>query len=86
MASSIYYNDAEADTLKGTSRMYHQGKGADEIFSRITDKSRVYKGGSWKDRSYWLIPGTRRFLDEEASKDDIGFRCAMTKLGRPNDK
>jgi len=86
LASSLDFDKPDADTLKGTSRMYHQGKGADEIFSRITDKSRVYKGGSWKDRTYWLIPGTRRFLDERASMDDLGFRCAMTKLGLPNDK
>lgn len=86
LASSIGYNNPEADSTLGSSRMYHQGKGKDEIFSRITDKSRVYKGGSWKDRAYWLIPGTRRYLDERASKDDIGFRCAMTRLGRPGQK
>ena len=28
----------------------------------ISDRARVYKGGSWKDRVYWLNPGTRRFL------------------------
>lgn len=47
----------------------------------ISDKSRVYKGGSWRDRAYWLSPGTRRFLDEDQSRDDIGFRCAMTRVG-----
>ena len=31
----------------------------------ISDKSRVYKGGSWNDRAYWLSPGTRRFLEED---------------------
>ena len=31
--------------------------------SLITDRTRVYKGGSWKDRAYFLNPGTRRFLD-----------------------
>ena len=28
----------------------------------ITNRSRVYKGGGWDDRAYYLIPGTRRFL------------------------
>ncbi|MGY8989862.1 MAG: SUMF1/EgtB/PvdO family nonheme iron enzyme, partial [Flavobacteriales bacterium] len=28
--------------------------------SLITDRTRVFKGGSWKDRAYWLNPGTRR--------------------------
>lgn len=49
----------------------------------ISDKSRVYKGGSWKDRAYWLVPSTRRYLDEEQSTDAIGFRCAMDRVGSP---
>ena len=49
----------------------------------ISDKSRVYKGGSWKDRAYWLIASNRRFLDEDQSTDAIGFRCAMDRLGSP---
>ncbi len=51
--------------------------------SMINDQARVYKGGSWKDRAYWLSPGTRRFLDEYQSTDNIGFRCAMTRVGSP---
>jgi gliding motility-associated lipoprotein GldJ len=49
----------------------------------ISDKSRVYKGGSWKDRAYWLAPSQRRFLDEFQSTDAIGFRCAMDRVGSP---
>ena len=49
----------------------------------VSDKSRVYKGGSWKDRAYWLAPSNRRFLDEDKSTDNIGFRCAMDRLGSP---
>jgi hypothetical protein len=54
----------------------------------ISDKSRVYKGGSWSDRAYWLSPGNRRFLDEDKSTALIGFRCAMDRLGssRANSK
>ncbi|MCX6332260.1 MAG: SUMF1/EgtB/PvdO family nonheme iron enzyme [Bacteroidetes bacterium] len=44
----------------------------------ISNKSRVYKGGSWKDRPYWLNPGTRRYLDQDKSNNNIGFRCAMS--------
>jgi len=47
----------------------------------ISDSIRVYKGGSWRDRSYWLSPGTRRFLHQEHSRNDIGFRCAMDLIG-----
>ena len=49
----------------------------------ITNRSRVYKGGGWDDRAYYLIPGTRRFLDERQSSASIGFRCAMDRLGTP---
>ncbi len=54
----------------------------------VSDKSRVYKGGSWSDRAFWLSPGSRRFLDEEQSTAMIGFRCAMDRLGstRANSK
>ena len=52
----------------------------------ISDRSRVYKGGSWKDRAYWLNPGTRRFLDQTQSTDCIGFRCAMDRVGASKSK
>jgi gliding motility-associated lipoprotein GldJ len=51
--------------------------------SLVNDHTRVYKGGSWKDRAYWLTPGSRRFLEEDQSTNDIGFRCAMTRVGSP---
>jgi gliding motility-associated lipoprotein GldJ len=49
--------------------------------SLITDEVRVYKGGSWKDRAYWLDPAQRRFLPQYIATDYIGFRCAKTRLG-----
>ncbi len=55
----------------------------EKMTSLITDRSRVFKGGSWKDRAYWMVPGTRRFLDENKSRCDIGFRCAMIRVGAP---
>ena len=51
--------------------------------SMINNRSRVYKGGSWKDRAYYLSPGARRYLDERFATDFIGFRCAMTRVGSP---
>jgi gliding motility-associated lipoprotein GldJ len=73
-ADNINYLDAdEAEYIK-----YDYG-----ITSLINDKARVYKGGSWKDRAYFLSPGVRRFLDENQSTNDIGFRCAMTRVGNP---
>jgi formylglycine-generating enzyme len=49
--------------------------------SLVSDKSRVYKGGSWADRAYFMSPGTRRFLNEDEASLSIGFRCAMNKVG-----
>lgn len=49
----------------------------------ISDKSRVYKGGSWKDRAYWIIGANRRFLDEDQSMSTLGFRCCMDRVGSP---
>ncbi len=69
----------------GTKAMYLQGKGEmhDGMTSLINDQAMIYKGGSWRDRVYWLIPGTRRFLDYEQSTCDLGFRCAMIRVGSP---
>jgi len=49
----------------------------------VSDSSRVYKGGSWNDRAYWLSPGARRFLEESKSLSTLGFRCAMDRMGSP---
>jgi len=49
--------------------------------SLVTDRSRVYKGGSWKDVAYWMSPGTRRYIDQDSSTATIGFRCAMISAG-----
>lgn len=47
----------------------------------IGDKTRVVKGGNWKDMAYWLMPAARRYLEEDQSTSTIGFRCAMSRLG-----
>ncbi len=53
------------------------------VTTLISDRSKVFKGGSWNDRAYWLSPGARRFLEEEQSSSTIGFRCAQTYMGSP---
>jgi hypothetical protein len=70
--------NAKPSNTNTTNYMYEYG-----INSLVSDKSRVYKGGSWKDRAYFLSPGSRRFLDEDLSADYIGFRCAMSRVGSP---
>lgn len=54
--------------------------------SLINDDTKVYKGGSWADRAYWLSPGTRRFMQADKASSTIGFRCAMDRLGSPDGK
>jgi gliding motility-associated lipoprotein GldJ len=76
------------DNKDASLKMYAQsrnaaGKPTVDFVTLINDNARVYKGGSWKDRAYWLNPSTRRFLDQTESRDDIGFRCAMIRVGSP---
>ena len=61
-----------------TTFMYEYGQK-----SLVNDDTRVYKGGSWKDRAYYMNPGTRRFLEETQRTSYIGFRCAMDRVGSP---
>ncbi|MDR0982501.1 MAG: SUMF1/EgtB/PvdO family nonheme iron enzyme [Culturomica sp.] len=76
--------DWRADDSRSSDDMYL--KNANEVTSLIDDEARVYKGGSWKDMAYWLQPGTRRFLNQKKSTNDIGFRCAMSQIGGMNIK
>ncbi len=69
----------ELDSITGSSKLMYDYS----VSSMLNDKARVYKGGSWKDRAYWMVAGTRRFLDQSLSTDYIGFRCAMTRVGSP---
>ncbi len=73
--ASEYWKNPPSDN-SGTNLMYQYGAN-----SLISDQTRVYKGGSWKDPAYYLSPGTRRFMDENSATDYIGFRCAMTRVG-----
>jgi formylglycine-generating enzyme len=66
-----------------TEDMYIQDERQGYFSSLIGDDVRVYKGGSWKDRPYWLTPGSRRYLQQDQSQNDLGFRCAMTRVGSP---
>ena len=47
----------------------------------ISNEARVYKGGSWLDRSYYLDPAQRRFYPEYFATNFIGFRNAMSYMG-----
>ena len=71
-------NHIEADSTGELIKEYDK---SNTRTSLITDKVRVYKGGSWRDRDYWLDPAQRRFYPEDMATDYIGFRCAMSRVG-----
>jgi len=54
--------------------------------SLINDEVRVYKGGSWRDRDYWLDPAQRRYFQQDMASDYIGFRNAMSRVGSKSKK
>jgi formylglycine-generating enzyme len=74
------WNAAEG---RSTNDMYIQDDRPGYFSSSINDEVRVYKGGSWRDRSYWLVPGTRRYLQQARAQNDLGFRCVMDRTGSP---
>ncbi|HSW68074.1 MAG TPA: SUMF1/EgtB/PvdO family nonheme iron enzyme [Bacteroidales bacterium] len=86
-ANVINYRDGDQQSLinadwtqmpegSTTDNMYEYGR-----TSLVSDRSRVFKGGSWRDPAYFLSPGVRRFLDEDMATNYIGFRGAMTRVG-----
>ncbi|RXR34892.1 gliding motility lipoprotein GldJ [Flavobacterium piscinae] len=69
-----------------TSEMVRKYDKSSKRTTLIDDNVRVYKGGSWRDRAYWLDPAQRRFFPQDIATDDIGFRCAMSKVGPKSNK
>jgi gliding motility-associated lipoprotein GldJ len=73
--------DYNNNLIKDPSTGEYTPRNTESFTSLVTDRARVYKGGSWKDVAYWMSPGTRRFLDQGSATATIGFRCAMIKAG-----
>lgn len=67
-----------ADSTGTMSRQYDKSNSRTTL---IDDNVRVYKGGSWKDRAYWIDPAQRRAFPEYMATSYIGFRCAMSRVG-----
>ncbi|MFK7932857.1 MAG: SUMF1/EgtB/PvdO family nonheme iron enzyme [Saprospiraceae bacterium] len=45
-------------------------------------KRKVIRGGSWKDIAHFLQTGVRHYEFQDTTKSYVGFRCALTFLGR----
>ncbi len=71
-------HSVERDSLEKLTRQYDQSNNRTTL---INDEVRVFKGGSWRDRAYWLDPAQRRYLPQYMATDYIGFRCAMSRVG-----
>ena len=76
-------HNVTTDSLGNMVRKYDK---SNKRTSLIDDNVRVYKGGSWRDRSYWLDPAQRRYFPQDMATDYIGFRCAMSKVGAKSHK
>ncbi len=95
-------SEEDADEEKSTANMYNSPRNSVEVDSAsgklrgiedkakrstlINDNVRVFKGGSWRDRAYWLDPAQRRYYPQDMATDYIGFRCAMSKVGPKSTK
>ena len=45
-------------------------------------KRKVIRGGSWKDIAFFIRTSSRHFEFQDTAKCYVGFRCALTFLGR----
>ncbi|MGV6845158.1 MAG: gliding motility lipoprotein GldJ [Lutibacter sp.] len=75
------YNSPVKPRVIGESGLMMQKYDTKKRTTLVSNKTRVYKGGSWKDREYWLDPAQRRYLPEYMATNYIGFRCATDRLG-----
>jgi gliding motility-associated lipoprotein GldJ len=75
------YNSPQHRVAADTTGLVREYDKSNERTTLIDDNIRVFKGGSWRDRAYWLDPAQRRFYPQDMSTDYIGFRNAMSMAG-----
>ena len=75
-------HNVKTDSLGNMVRKYDKSNKRSTL---VNDDVRVYKGGSWRDRAYWLDPAQRRYFPQDIATDFIGFRCAMSRVGPKSD-
>lgn len=83
----IMYNSPKHNvTTDSLGKMVRKYDRSSKRTTLINDEVRVYKGGSWRDRAYWLDPAQRRYFPQDMATDYIGFRCAMSRVGPKAEK
>lgn len=80
------YNSPDNNVTLKDGQIDRRYDGSSSRTTLIDDNVRVYKGGSWRDREYWLDPAQRRYFPQDMATDDIGFRNAMSKVGSKSNK
>ena len=85
-SKSMYNSPKHLVTADSTGKLDRQYDKSSSRTSLINDQARVIKGGSWRDRDYWLDPAQRRYFPEDMATDYIGFRCAMSRVGSKSKK
>ena len=86
LEKTMYNSPKHNVTTDSLGKMVRKYDRSSKRTTLINDESRVYKGGSWRDRAYWLDPAQRRYFPQDMATDYIGFRCAMSRVGPKADK
>ena len=82
-------NAQDSDSSANNNTFKHDVRDVDDeipeglygVTTLVNNESRVFKGGSWNDRAYWLNPATRRFMNQNEANSMTGFRTARTIVG-----
>jgi gliding motility-associated lipoprotein GldJ len=80
-SKGMYNSPKHNVTIDSLGNMVRKLDNSSKRTTLINDNVRVYKGGSWRDRAYWLDPAQRRYFPQDMATDYIGFRCAMSRVG-----
>jgi len=80
------YNAPKHEVYADSTTLVKNYDKSDNRTTLVDNEVRVIKGGSWRDRAYWLNPAQRRFYPQYLSRNDIGFRCAMSRVGNKSIK
>ena len=81
MEQSMYNSPEKPKFIRDSTGVTKVAYDTEKRTTLISDKTRVYKGGAWSDREYWLDPAQRRYLPQYMATNYIGFRCVSDKLG-----
>ncbi|MFB9108919.1 gliding motility lipoprotein GldJ [Flavobacterium gyeonganense] len=83
---TMYNSPVHNVTTDSLGNMVRKYDNSSKRTTLINDNARVYKGGSWRDRAYWLDPAQRRYFPQDMATDYIGFRCAMSRVGAKTER